>query len=113
MVAQYSEPAICNVPLWWMQIEGEVEYREDGALPNSSSSLFFFSDEYFEDYLGSPVTLGALGLVTDEPTVTRVSTETPVNVSAKTPRMMSHAFILVLRVHATLGMRFGSPICAW
>ncbi|XP_075749259.1 sperm-specific sodium:proton exchanger-like [Rhipicephalus microplus] len=62
-----------------VKIEGEVEYREDGALPNSSSSLFFFSDEYFEDYLGAPVTLGALGLVTDEPTATRVSTETPVN----------------------------------
>ncbi|XP_065302030.1 sperm-specific sodium:proton exchanger-like [Dermacentor albipictus] len=62
-----------------VKIEGEVEYREDGALPNSSSSLFFFSDEYFEDYLGAPVTLGALGLVSDEPTVTRVSAETPVN----------------------------------
>ncbi|KAL1486810.1 hypothetical protein MTO96_046810, partial [Rhipicephalus appendiculatus] len=62
-----------------VKVEGDVEYRSDGALPNSSSSLFFFSDDYFEDYLGAPVTLGTLGLVTDEPTVTRVTTETPVN----------------------------------
>ncbi|XP_077485321.1 sperm-specific sodium:proton exchanger-like [Amblyomma americanum] len=62
-----------------VKVEGEVEYREDGALPNSSSALFFFSDEYFEDYLGAPVTLGTLGLVTDEPSATRASTETAVN----------------------------------
>ncbi|XP_075550297.1 sperm-specific sodium:proton exchanger-like [Dermacentor variabilis] len=62
-----------------VKIEGDVEYRSDGALPNSSSSLFFFSDEYFEDYLGAPVTLGALGLITEEPSVTRVTTETAVN----------------------------------
>lgn len=60
-----------------------MEYREDGALPNSSSTLFFFSDEYFEDYMGAPVTLGALGLISDEPSVTRVTTETAVNVSAR------------------------------
>ncbi|CAN7982718.1 unnamed protein product, partial [Ixodes hexagonus] len=62
-----------------IKIEGDVEYRGDGALPNSSSSLFFYSDEYFEDYLGAPVTLGALGLVSNDPSVTRVTTETPVN----------------------------------
>ncbi|KAH6931563.1 hypothetical protein HPB50_025260 [Hyalomma asiaticum] len=62
-----------------VKVEGDVEYRSDGALPNSSSSLFFFSDDYFEDYLGAPITLGTLGLVSDEPTVTRVTTETPVN----------------------------------
>ncbi|CAN8013526.1 unnamed protein product, partial [Ixodes persulcatus] len=62
-----------------IKIEGDVEYRGDGSLPNSSSTLFFFSDEYFEDYMGAPVTLGALGLISDEPSVTRVTTETAVN----------------------------------
>ncbi|KAG0419688.1 hypothetical protein HPB47_003934 [Ixodes persulcatus] len=66
-----------------IKIEGDVEYRGDGSLPNSSSTLFFFSDEYFEDYMGAPVTLGALGLISDEPSVTRVTTETAVNVSAR------------------------------
>ncbi|CAN7981096.1 unnamed protein product, partial [Ixodes pacificus] len=62
-----------------VKVEGVVESRNDGALPNASSSLFFFSDEYFEDYLGAPFTLGTLGLVSDEPTVTRVSSETTVS----------------------------------
>ncbi|XP_064469293.1 sperm-specific sodium:proton exchanger-like [Ornithodoros turicata] len=62
-----------------IRIEGHVACRYDGALPNSASSLFFFSEDYFEDYLGAPVTIGALGLVTDEPTLTIVSAETPVN----------------------------------
>ncbi|KAG0426104.1 hypothetical protein HPB47_026771, partial [Ixodes persulcatus] len=62
-----------------VKVEGVVEPRNDGALPNASSSLFFFSDEYFEDYLGAPFTLGTFGLVSDEPTVTRVSSETTVS----------------------------------
>ncbi|KAK8781251.1 hypothetical protein V5799_017410 [Amblyomma americanum] len=85
--ASYKPIAVLRVIPWigsdsvrqFLAVEGEVEYREDGALPNSSSALFFFSDEYFEDYLGAPVTLGTLGLVTDEPSATRASTETAVN----------------------------------
>ncbi|KAM7314175.1 uncharacterized protein ISCGN_003960 [Ixodes scapularis] len=85
--ASYMPIAVLRVIPWidsdsvrqFLAVEGVVEPRNDGALPNASSSLFFFSDEYFEDYLGAPFTLGTLGLVSDEPTVTRVSSETTVS----------------------------------
>ncbi|XP_064471650.1 sperm-specific sodium:proton exchanger-like isoform X2 [Ornithodoros turicata] len=79
IVQRGSESPIIIAYSGIVKIEGNVECRVDGALPNSASSLFFFSDDYFEDYLGAPVTLGALGLVTDEPTLTSVTAETPVN----------------------------------
>ncbi|XP_077562595.1 sperm-specific sodium:proton exchanger-like [Haemaphysalis longicornis] len=80
-----------------VKIEGAVDYREDGALPNSSSSLFFFGDERFEDYLGAPVTLGALGLITDEPTVTRVTAVTAVNAYVIPRERVTEAILIFTR----------------
>ncbi|KAK8758237.1 hypothetical protein V5799_004131 [Amblyomma americanum] len=61
------------------QIEGEYEEREDGSLPNSASTLFFFNEGYFVDYVPAPACIGDLGLVTEEPSITRVIAETQVN----------------------------------
>ncbi|KAM7314755.1 uncharacterized protein ISCGN_004539 [Ixodes scapularis] len=60
-------------------IEGDYEDLGDGALPNSTSPLFFFNEGYFVDYIASPACVGYLGLITDEPSITRVIAETQVN----------------------------------
>ncbi|KAL1479249.1 hypothetical protein MTO96_052006 [Rhipicephalus appendiculatus] len=62
-----------------LKIEGEYEERGDGALPNSASALFFFNEGYFVDYVPAPACIGDLGLVTEEPSITRVIAETQVN----------------------------------
>ncbi|XP_077485275.1 sperm-specific sodium:proton exchanger-like [Amblyomma americanum] len=62
-----------------LKIEGEYEEREDGSLPNSASTLFFFNEGYFVDYVPAPACIGDLGLVTEEPSITRVIAETQVN----------------------------------
>ncbi|KAH6931565.1 hypothetical protein HPB50_025262 [Hyalomma asiaticum] len=62
-----------------LKIEGEYDEREDGALPNSASTLFFFNAGYFVDYVPAPACIGDLGLVTEEPSITRVIAETQVN----------------------------------
>ncbi|XP_070394150.1 uncharacterized protein [Dermacentor albipictus] len=62
-----------------LKIEGEYEEVGDGALPNSASTLFFFNEGYFVDYVPAPACTGDLGLVTEEPSITRVIAETQVN----------------------------------
>ncbi|XP_054926219.1 sperm-specific sodium:proton exchanger-like [Dermacentor andersoni] len=62
-----------------LKIEGEYEEVGDGALPNSASTLFFFNEGYFVDYVPAPACIGDLGLVTEEPSITRVIAETQVN----------------------------------
>uniref|UniRef100_A0A1S4LC91 Cyclic nucleotide-binding domain-containing protein n=1 Tax=Ixodes scapularis TaxID=6945 RepID=A0A1S4LC91_IXOSC len=62
-----------------LKIEGDYEDLGDGALPNSTSPLFFFNEGYFVDYIASPACVGYLGLITDEPSITRVIAETQVN----------------------------------
>lgn len=62
-----------------LKIEGEYEEREDGSLPNSTSTLFFFNEGYFVDYVPAPACIGDLGLITEEPSITRVIAETQVN----------------------------------
>ncbi|XP_054926223.1 sperm-specific sodium:proton exchanger-like [Dermacentor andersoni] len=62
-----------------LKIEGEYEEVGDGALPNSASTLFFFNEGYFVDYVPAPACIGDLGLVTEEPSITRVVAETQVN----------------------------------
>ncbi|CAN7981239.1 unnamed protein product, partial [Ixodes pacificus] len=62
-----------------LKIEGDYEDLGDGALPNSTSPLFFFNEGYFVDYMASPACVGYLGLITDEPSITRVIAETQVN----------------------------------
>ncbi|XP_065285634.1 sperm-specific sodium:proton exchanger-like [Dermacentor albipictus] len=62
-----------------LKIEGEYDERGDGALPNSASTLFFFNEGYFVDYVPAPACIGDLGLVTEEPSMTRVIAETQVN----------------------------------
>lgn len=62
-----------------LKIEGEFENPGDGSLPNSTSHLFFYNEGYFLDYVSAPACLGVLGLVTDEPSITRVVAETQIN----------------------------------
>ncbi|KAH8022614.1 hypothetical protein HPB51_000914 [Rhipicephalus microplus] len=62
-----------------LKIEGEFENARDGSLPNSVSQLFFYNEGYFLDYVSAPACLGVLGLVTDEPSITRVVAETQIN----------------------------------
>ncbi|XP_037517357.1 uncharacterized protein LOC119394173 isoform X1 [Rhipicephalus sanguineus] len=62
-----------------LKIEGEFENPRDGSLPNSVSQLFFYNEGYFLDYVSAPACLGVLGLVTDEPSITRVVAETQIN----------------------------------
>ncbi|XP_077484930.1 sperm-specific sodium:proton exchanger-like [Amblyomma americanum] len=62
-----------------LKIEGEFENPGDGSLPNSASHLFFYNEGYFLDYVSAPACLGVLGLVTEEPSITRVVAETQIN----------------------------------
>ncbi|XP_075549515.1 sperm-specific sodium:proton exchanger-like isoform X2 [Dermacentor variabilis] len=62
-----------------LKIEGEFENPRNGSLPNSVSQLFFYNEGYFLDYVSAPACLGVLGLVTDEPSITRVVAETQIN----------------------------------
>ncbi|XP_072144445.1 sperm-specific sodium:proton exchanger-like [Dermacentor andersoni] len=62
-----------------LKIEGEFRNPRDGSLPNSVSQLFFYNEGYFLDYVSAPACLGVLGLVTDEPSITRVVAETQIN----------------------------------
>ncbi|XP_075550223.1 sperm-specific sodium:proton exchanger-like [Dermacentor variabilis] len=62
-----------------LKIEGEFRNPRDGSLPNSVSRLFFYNEGYFLDYVSAPACLGVLGLVTDEPSITRVVAETQIN----------------------------------
>ncbi|KAL1483927.1 hypothetical protein MTO96_012091 [Rhipicephalus appendiculatus] len=61
-----------------LKIEGEFVNPRDGSLPNSVSQLFFYNEGYFLDYVSAPACLGVLGLVTDEPSITRVVAETQI-----------------------------------
>ncbi|KAK8783213.1 hypothetical protein V5799_015446 [Amblyomma americanum] len=58
---------------------GEVTDNAHGALPNSASFMYFYSDGYFEDYILAPDIVGTLSIVSDEPCVTTVTAETAVN----------------------------------
>ncbi|XP_064461030.1 sperm-specific sodium:proton exchanger-like isoform X2 [Ornithodoros turicata] len=58
---------------------GEVGENVDGALPNTASFLYFYSDGYFEDYIVAPDVIGVLTVVSDKPCVTTVIAETAVN----------------------------------
>ncbi|CAN7937778.1 unnamed protein product, partial [Ixodes hexagonus] len=62
-----------------LKIEGDYEDRGDGAIPNSTSPLFFFNEGYFVDYMASPACVGELGLITEEPSITRLVAETQIN----------------------------------
>ncbi|KAL1467017.1 hypothetical protein MTO96_005883 [Rhipicephalus appendiculatus] len=62
-----------------VKVSGEVTENVDGALPNTASFLYFYSDGYFEDYILAPDIVGTLSIVSDEPCVTTVTAETAVN----------------------------------
>ncbi|KAH8041242.1 hypothetical protein HPB51_014390 [Rhipicephalus microplus] len=62
-----------------VKVSGEVAENVDGALPNTASFLYFYSDGYFEDYILAPDIIGTLSIVSDEPCVTTVTAETAVN----------------------------------
>ncbi|KAL3191590.1 hypothetical protein MRX96_059688 [Rhipicephalus microplus] len=62
-----------------VKVSGEVAENVDGALPNTASFLYFYSDGYFEDYILAPDIVGTLSIVSDEPCVTTVTAETAVN----------------------------------
>ncbi|XP_075539750.1 sperm-specific sodium:proton exchanger-like [Dermacentor variabilis] len=62
-----------------VKVSGEVTENVDGALPNTASFLYFYSDGYFEDYILAPDIIGTLSIVSDEPCVTTVTAETAVN----------------------------------
>ncbi|KAL3211423.1 hypothetical protein MRX96_036403, partial [Rhipicephalus microplus] len=61
-----------------LKVEGEFVNPRDGSLPNSVSQLFFYNEGYFLDYVSAPACLGVLGLVTNEPSITRVVAETQI-----------------------------------
>ncbi|XP_077564822.1 sperm-specific sodium:proton exchanger-like [Haemaphysalis longicornis] len=62
-----------------LKIDGNFENPQDGSLPNSASTLFFYNEGPFVDYMSAPACLGVLGLVTEQPSITRVVAETPIN----------------------------------
>ncbi|KAH7950736.1 hypothetical protein HPB52_000224 [Rhipicephalus sanguineus] len=81
-----------------LKIEGEFVNPRDGSLPNSVSQLFFYNEGYFVDYVSAPACLGVLGLVTDEPSITRVVAETQIyhvcSALAVSMRMLTHAVLM-------------------
>ncbi|KAK8761875.1 hypothetical protein V5799_026872 [Amblyomma americanum] len=80
ILPEYEDTHIVVTTSGIVKVCGEVTDNAHGALPNSASFMYFYSDGYFEDYILAPDIVGTLSIVSDEPCVTTVTAETAVNV---------------------------------
>ncbi|XP_077507527.1 sperm-specific sodium:proton exchanger-like [Amblyomma americanum] len=79
ILPEYEDTHIVVTTSGIVKVCGEVTDNAHGALPNSASFMYFYSDGYFEDYILAPDIVGTLSIVSDEPCVTTVTAETAVN----------------------------------